>query len=156
MLSNLLPQTYVGIFQPDFMTNYYAFILEHKLKLVLVCYPTLSDSLTFGKVCLCVFWPLTTFFCCGLWKWSIVRLDVRLEAGGGWWGSGLITFTVKCCITVDHSLRHSLARLLSLVLHLHDDLLGGVPDDDLLLAGVLGAGGNVHWGLVWGESQSVN
>ena len=61
------------------------------------------------------------------------------------WRSALITFT-KCStlITVDHSLRHSLALLLSLVLHLHDDLLRGVLGCHLLLAGVLGAGGDVH------------
>ena len=59
-------------------------------------------------------------------------------------GSRLTTFTVKCSITVDHSLRHSLSLHLSLVLHLYDDLLSGVLDCHLLLAGVLGAGGNVH------------
>merc|ERR1712083_952347 len=98
------------------MTDYCAFsLLDHKLKLVRVCYPTplsLSDSLlTFGEVCLCVR-SITTFSFCRL-------------------------FTAKCCITVDHSLGHSLALLLSLVLHLHDDLLGGVLGGHLLLAGVL-------------------
>merc|ERR1719400_2843655 len=123
MLSNLLPQTcnrvrLRGNIQPEYMTDYCAFLLEHKLKLVLVCYRIplcLILCLTFGKVSLCVR-PITTLSCSGL-------------------------FT-KCStlITVDHSLRHSLALLLSLVLHLHDDLLRGVLGCHLLLAGVLGAG----------------
>ena len=69
-----------------------------------------------------------------------------------------ITFISNCCIliTVDHSLFPRLAFNFSHVLHLYDDLLSGVLGGHLLLADVLGAGGDVDGGLVRGQSQSVN